>query len=113
MKKLGLSVLLLLFSCVAWGEDWNKTFQVANTPTLHVETDDAHIEVRNCSCKQIEARVLIEGYKPGTVKITDSQQGDRVSLNVRVHPHNMNFNITFGGDHRSVHVEVRVPQQSN
>jgi DUF4097 and DUF4098 domain-containing protein YvlB len=112
MKKLFLLAMLGV-AMGASAEEWTKSYQVTGKPTLHVESDDAQVEVRNCDCKQIEARVVIEGYKPGTVKINESQAGDKVNLEVKVHPHNMNFHVSFGIDRRYVRVELKVPRESN
>ena len=104
-------VLVLCLALPLAAEEFNKTYDVAGTPHVRVETDDASIRVKSCDCKQVQAHVEIQGYKPEQVRITESQSGDQISLQVRT-PH-VNFNISFGSAHKWIHVELIVPQQSN
>lgn len=93
----------------ARADDWAKTYQISSRADLHVATDDGDVNVIPADQKQIDAKVTTEGYKIGSadVRIEESQNGDHVSLTVRM-PH-MNWSF-WGGHHRSVHVELRVPR---
>jgi hypothetical protein len=90
-------------------DDWSKTYPVSNRADLHVTTDDGDVNITAGDQKQIDAKVTTEGYKlgPSDVRIEESQNGDHVSLAVRM-PH-MNWSF-WGGRRRSIHVELRVPR---
>lgn len=93
----------------ARADDWAKTYHISARADLHVSTDDGDVNVIPADQKQIDAKVTTEGYKIGSadVRIEESQNGDHVSLSVRM-PH-MNWSF-WGGHHRSIHVELRVPR---
>jgi hypothetical protein len=77
MRRVLLSVLLSgLASLPLCAEEFNKTYNVSGTPLLHIETDDANVQLRSCDCKQVQVHVDIQGYKPDQVRITENQSGD-------------------------------------
>ncbi|MGH9712292.1 MAG: DUF4097 family beta strand repeat-containing protein [Candidatus Acidiferrales bacterium] len=93
----------------ARADDWSKTYTINARANLRVGTDDGDVSITAADQKRIDARVTTEGYKIGAddVRIEESQDGDRVTLNVKL-PH---FNWSFwGGRHHSVRVELRVPR---
>jgi DUF4097 and DUF4098 domain-containing protein YvlB len=91
-------------------DEWSKTYQVVRRADLHVTTDDGNVSIIAADQKQIDARVITEGYKigPHEVAIEDSQNGDYVTVKVKL-PH-WNFEL-FSGLHRSVNVELKVPRE--
>ena len=106
-------ILLLSLLCLglsAFAEEWTKTYQVGNNPTLRVETNDASIEISRGVSNTINARVSAEGQSIGNsgVRITERQDGDKVDLQVHV-PNEWGFH--FGVRH-GVRVEVQVPPQA-
>src|SRR5215475_4433005 len=112
MRRLLLSILLsALTSLSLSAEEFNKTYSVSGTPLLHLEADDASVRLRSCDCKQVEAHVYIQGYKPDQVRITENQSGDQINFAVRTRDRHININ--FGGSHRWIRIELTVPQQSN
>ncbi|MFY9801533.1 MAG: DUF4097 family beta strand repeat-containing protein [Candidatus Acidiferrales bacterium] len=94
----------------ARADDWSKTYQVNGRADLHVTTSDGDVSVTGSDQKQIDAHVTTQGWKlgPNDVQIVESQNGNSVSIEVRV-PH-WNFSF-FGGSHRSVHVDLHVPRE--
>ncbi len=106
-----LIVLFALFSVFAHADDWNKTFAVSGKPDVHVDANDANIEVRAADSKQVEAHVITRGWKigPGEVRITEHQTGDRVALEVR----RPSSHICFGICNQSVRIELSVPREAN
>jgi hypothetical protein len=94
----------------ARADDWSKTYQISNRADLRVSTDDGDVTVVGTDQKQIDVRVTTEGYKIGSndVRIEESQNGDHVVISVKM-PH-FNFSF-FGGKHKSVKVELRVPRE--
>jgi hypothetical protein len=106
-------ILLLCFSFLslsAFADEWTKTYQVSNSPSLHVDTNDASIEVTRGVSNTINAKVTADGYSIGSsgVRVTEHQDADKVELQVHI-PNE--WGIHFGM-HRGVRVEIQVPPQS-
>jgi DUF4097 and DUF4098 domain-containing protein YvlB len=102
--------VVLVLCGVSAADDWNKTYQVGASPNLVITTSDGNIRVDTWDQGRIEVRVTTAGYKigPSDVRITESQNGDRVSLDV--HIPDIHFGI--GGWHnRKVDIDVRMPKQ--
>jgi DUF4097 and DUF4098 domain-containing protein YvlB len=94
----------------ARADDWSKAYTIHGRADLRVGTDDGDVTIISSDQKQIDARVTTAGYKIGAneVRIEESQNGDHVTLNVKL-PH---FNWSFwGGRHHSVHIEIHVPRE--
>lgn len=93
-------------------DEWSKTYKVSGHPSLHVETDDGDVNLIAGSAGQIDAHVTADGFKigPSDVRVEEHQDGDSVTINVRM-PH-FNFSF-FGGHHRAVRIELRVPTDLN
>jgi hypothetical protein len=102
-----LLLCFLAFSLTAFAEDWNKSYQVGNNPSLRVDTNDASIQVTRGASNTISAHIVAEGYSIGNsgVRVTERQDGDRVDLQVHV-PNEYGFHFNM---HQSVRVEVQVP----
>ena len=112
MSKISL-ILLLCVSCLgvsASAEEWTKSYQVSNTPSLHVDTNDASIEVTHGVSNTIYAKVITDGISIGGsgARITERQDSDKVDLQVHI-PND--WGIHFGM-HRGVRVEIQVPPQA-
>jgi hypothetical protein len=112
MKPAILVLCLATFSLSAYADEWNKTYQVGTNPALHVETNDASIEVSHGVSNTINIHIVTEGYSIGNsgVRITERQDGDKVDLNVHV-PNQ--WGIHFSMRNQGVHVQVQVPSQVN
>lgn len=102
---------LAVLGCSGFAEEWNRTYQVGDKPALHVETNDAAIEISRGVSKTISARVITEGYKisSGDVRVTEHQSGDGVDLQVHV-PNQ--WGVQLGWRNRRVRVEVQVPSET-
>ena len=107
--------LILLLSVLSLGlfasaDEWNKSYQVGNNPTLHVDTNDASIEVTRGVSNTISARIVAEGYSIGNsgVRVTEHQSSDRVDLQVHV-PNQWGIHFNF---HQGVHVMIQVPPET-
>ena len=103
-------VLMLLFAPVlsASAEEWTKTFTVTGKPAVEVQADDGNVRVRSCDCNTVAARVLSQGYRANELKITSSQTGDRIELEVLTH--GIHFGIGF---HRQrLDIELTMPRES-
>ncbi len=110
-KPLLLLLSVLTFGLCASAEEWTKTYQVGNNPSLHVDTNDASIEVTHGVSNTISARVVAEGYSIGGagVRVTERQDADKVELQVHI-PNQWGFHFNM---HQSVRVEVQVPPQAS
>lgn len=112
MKRLLLLFVALLLAQFASAEEWNKTFNIAGTADLRVETSDAKVTVDTWDQKKIEAHVVVFGYKigQGGIDIYDHQSGDTVVLEVR-YPHH-DFHIGWGDGHgKRVEIQVHMPRE--
>jgi DUF4097 and DUF4098 domain-containing protein YvlB len=91
-------------------DQWSKTYQVNGRADLRVMTGDGDVIVTGTDQHQIEAHVTTNGWKigPNDVQIIESQSGNSVSIEVKV-PH-WGFSM-FGGNHKSLRVEVGVPRE--
>ena len=109
MRKSFLLLLfcLSLFSLSALADDWTKSYQVGDKPSLRVDTNDASVEISRGVSRTISARVITDGYSIGSngVRVTERQDADKVDLQVHV-PNSWGIHIST---HRGVRVEVQVP----
>jgi hypothetical protein len=107
LKPLILLLCLATLSLSAYADDWTKSYQVGTNPSLHVETNDASIEVSRGVSNTINVHVTSEGVSIGNsgVRITERQDADKVDLQVHV-PNEWGFHFNM---HRGVRVEVQVP----
>jgi DUF4097 and DUF4098 domain-containing protein YvlB len=115
MKRAGL-LLLGIFLCAslsARADDWTKTYALTGTPDLRVETSDADIHVDTWDRNTIEAKISTTHYKIGDdgVRVTERQNGNQVSLDVRM-PHHA-FNIQIGMHSNRVLIDVHMPRNGN
>jgi len=111
-KLLLLSVLsLLALGLTAFADEWNKSYQVGDKPSLRVETNDASIEITRGASRTVSARVTTEGYKIGNsdVRVAESQSGDSVQLQVHI-PNE--WGVHLGWRNHRVRVEVQVPPET-
>jgi hypothetical protein len=102
-----LLLCILSFGLTAFAEEWTKSYQVGNNANLHVDTNDASIEVTRGVSNTISAHITAEGYSIGNsgVRITERQDGDKVDLQVHIpNQWGVHFNM-----HQGVHIQVQVP----
>ncbi|MGA7919342.1 MAG: DUF4097 family beta strand repeat-containing protein [Candidatus Acidiferrales bacterium] len=94
----------------ARADEWSKTYQISGHADLRVTTGDGDVTMTGTDQKQIDARVTADGWKigPNDLQVIESQNGDHVSIELRV-PH-WNFSL-FGKNHKSLRVDVRVPRE--
>jgi DUF4097 and DUF4098 domain-containing protein YvlB len=92
-------------------DDWQKHYPITGRADLRVETDDGAVTITASDQKEIYAHVMTSRYKINDeVRINESQNGDSVTISVKL-PH---FNWSFFGSHGgSVKVELQVPRELN
>ncbi len=113
MRRIILAVVLslpLLAGC-ALADEWNRTYQVGDKPSLRVDTNDASVEVSRGQSHVMSVRIVSEAINIGTggVSIIDRQNGDSLDLQVHM-PHQYGIHITWHSPR--VRVEVQVPQET-
>ncbi|HVP56133.1 MAG TPA: DUF4097 family beta strand repeat-containing protein [Candidatus Eisenbacteria bacterium] len=110
MRKL-IAVLIFslpLLGLTASAEEWSKSYTVGAKPALHIDTNDAAIEITRGSGNTIAARVITENYTigDGGLRISEHQDGDKVDLTVRI-PSQSGFHVNWHD--RRVRLEIQVP----
>lgn len=111
----GLVFATLAVASVARAEDWSKTYKLTGRPNLRVITNDGHVDLYTSDNGQIDAHVTTTGWaiaKSGgdrEVKITESQTGNEVTLEVHV----PSFHFSFGWNNRGVRIELHVPRDAD
>ena len=112
MRKSFLLFLLCfsVFRLSAFAEEWNKSYQVGDKPSLRVDTNDASVEITRGASQTISARVIADGYTFGGsgVRVTERQDADKVDLQVHV-PNSWGVHIS---SHHGVRIEVQVPSET-
>ena len=106
-----LAVFALAAALPAHAEDWSKSYKLSGRPTLRVITNDGHVDLYNSSSSQIDAHVTTTGWSIGNngVRITESQNGNEVELQVHV----PTFHFSFGWNNRSVRIQLNVPKEAD
>jgi DUF4097 and DUF4098 domain-containing protein YvlB len=104
-------VACLVSALPAVGDDWSRQYALKGRPQLSVITDDGSVRIEPGDRPEIDARVTTRGWRigPDDVTITESQVGDRVTIEVRT-PHDQ-WGMNFG--HRSLTVTLRVPREAD
>jgi hypothetical protein len=92
-------------------EEWTKSYTISGRAHVRVDTNDGAVRVTTGDSKQIELRVIYDGYKlDRNLSISSRQDGDQVELSARVH-NSMNWG--WGGLHRTLRLEVHMPREAD
>ena len=104
-RLLLMAAFTLALPALANAAEWSKSFRVTEAPTAEIFASDANIRVTTWDRKEVRFSITTHGWKigDGGIRIRDSQDGNRVRVEVR-EPH---FQFSFGS--RSVLVEVQMP----
>jgi DUF4097 and DUF4098 domain-containing protein YvlB len=107
----GLILATLAIASPARAEDWSKSYKLSGRPNLRVITNDGHVDLYTRDGGQIDAHVTTRGWpiSDSGVKITESQSGNEVTLEVHV----PSFHFSFGWNNRSVRIELHVPRDAD
>lgn len=106
-----LLIALFALTSLSVADEWKKEFTTSAKPTIHVDANDANIEVLAIDGSKIEARVVTSGGKisPDEVRVTDRQNGDRIDLEI----HRPSHHFCIGICNESVRISLQVPRSSN
>ncbi len=106
-----LSFAALTIASPVHAEEWNKSYKLTGRPNLRIITNDGHVDLYTSEGGQIDAHVTTTGWAIGDrgVKITESQTGNNIDLEVHV----PSFHFSFGWNNRSVRIELHVPREAD
>src|SRR5215471_4720110 len=90
VRLAGIGTLALAATAFAAGnahaEEWTKSYTISGRAHVRVDTNDGAVRVTTGDSKQIELRVIYDGYKlDHNLSISSHQDGDQVQLSARVH----------------------------
>jgi hypothetical protein len=104
-------VAIATLTATARAEEWTKTYTVSGRAQVRVETNDGAVRIATGDGKQVEFRVIYEGYELNkTIHIDSRQDGDNVQVNARVTGH---WGFSWGGGRRGPRIEVRMPKNAD
>jgi DUF4097 and DUF4098 domain-containing protein YvlB len=103
-------ITVALVSLSAHAEDWSKQFTVSGKPTLRIETNDAEIRIVSWDRNEVGARVIVDGYKPDEVHVTDHQSGNQIELDIQLR---RSAHFGWNVHSRSIRVEVSSPHAAD
>jgi len=91
-------------------EDWAKSYSISGRANVRVETNDGAVQVYTGESKQVEFRVLYEGYEINkTLHVDSRQDGDNVQITARVSGH---WGFSWNKSRR-MKIEVRMPRDAD
>ena len=113
--KLAVALSLMLSVAVltprVQAEDWTKSYTVSGRAQVRVDTNDGAVQIYTGDTKQVDFRVLYDGYEMNKNLHVDSRQdGDSVQINARVTGH---WGFSWGNNHRNIRIEVHMPKDAD
>jgi hypothetical protein len=95
----------------ARAEEWTKSYPVSGRAQVRVNTNDGAVQIYTGDAKQVDFRVLYEGFEINkTLHIDSRQDGDSVQINARVSSH---WGFSWGGKGHNVRIEVHMPKDAD
>ena len=96
----------------ARAEEWTKSYTVSGRAQVRVDTNDGAVRIATGDGKQVEFRVIYEGYELNkNLHIDSRQDGDSVQVNARTTGH---WGFSWGNHgRRGPRIEVRMPKDSD
>ena len=92
-------------------EEWTRSYTVNGRARVHVDSNDGSVRVTTADSKQVEFRVIYNGYTMDkNLTVTSNQSGDQVQVSARVRN---GFNFGWGGMHRGLRIEVHMPRNAD
>jgi hypothetical protein len=115
VTRLGILAVGLLatsaFAGSANAEEWTKSYTISGRAQVRVDTNDGAVRIATGDSKQVEFRVIYDGYELNkTLHIDSRQDGDSVQLNARVTGH---WGFSWGRGRRGPRIEVRMPKDAD
>jgi Putative adhesin len=95
----------------ARAEEWSKSYTTSGRAQVRIDTNDGSVRIATGDSKQVEFRVIYEGYELNkNLHIDSRQDGDSVQFNARVTGH---WGFSWGHGRRGPRVEVRMPKNAD
>jgi hypothetical protein len=95
----------------AGAEEWTKSYTISGRAQVRVDTNDGAVRIATGSSKQVEFRVIYDGYELNkNLRIDSRQDGDSVQLNARVTGH---WGFAWGHGRRGPRIEVSMPKDAD
>ena len=96
---------------VARAEEWTKSYTLSGRPQVRVDTNDGAVRITTGDTKQVDLRVIYEGYEINkNLHIESRQDGSSVEINARVTGH---WGFSWGTHRRNIRIEVRMPREAD
>lgn len=118
-NRIGIASLLLGGLVIASGslaptagaEEWNKSYPISGRSQVKVDTNDGAVQIYTSDSKQVELRVVYDGYEINkNLHIDSRQDGDSVQLTARVNGH---WGFSWGGNRHRLRIEVHMPKDGD
>lgn len=94
----------------AHAEDWTKSYSISGRAQVRVDTNDGAVQIYTSDSKQVEFRVIYDGYELNkNLHIDTRQDGDSIQINARVAGH---WGISWGKG-RHIRIEVHMPKDAD
>ena len=115
MTRLGIIAASLIaaatLTATARAEEWTKAYPISGRAQVRVDTNDGAVRIATGDSKQVELRVIFDGYELNkNIHIDSRQDGDSVQLNARVTGH---WGFSWGRGQRGPRIEVRMPKNAD
>ncbi len=108
---LGLVLSAAVFAPRAKAEDWTKSYTVSGRAQVKVDTNDGAVQIYTGDSKQVDFRVIYDGYEMNkSIHVDSRQDGDSVQINARVTGH---WGFSWGNNRRNVRIEVHMPKDAD
>jgi Putative adhesin len=92
-------------------EEWTKAYSITGRAQVRVDTNDGAVSIATGDAKQVEFRVIYDGYELNkNLHIDSRQDGDSVQLNARAMGH---WGFSWGHGRRGPRIEVRMPKDAD
>src|SRR5258708_21287703 len=113
-RLVGLAIIARAVGTMAAGpasaEEWTKSYSINGRARVRVDTNDGAVRVTTSDSKQVEFRVVYEGYTVDkNLTITFKQDGDNVEISARAR-NSMNWGWNM---HRRLRIEIHMPRNAD
>jgi hypothetical protein len=112
LGQIGVALLATTtLTMTARAEEWTKSYSISGRAQVRVDTNDGAVRIATGASKQVEFRVIYEGYELNkNLHIDSRQDGDSVQLNARVTGH---WGFSWGHGKRGPRIEVSMPKDAD
>jgi len=113
--RLALAIGIVLFAVVlapsVRAEEWTKSYPISGRAQVRVDTNDGAVQIYTGDTKQVDFRVIYDGYELNKNLHVDSRQdGDSIQVNARVSGH---WGFSWGNNRRGIRIEVHMPKNAD